>query len=171
MDSQRMPRAAHGFTLIELLVVLVIVGVVLTVAGLRMSGHSTYDQANTEARRLAALVKLAGEQAILNGTPVGMRIDTDGYRFLAQDQDKWTPSSDPLLRPRNFPSTVDARLDVEGGRNNTDMATDTPQVLLLPDGEMTAFKLELSDLQGRALINVTASATGDVQVNLPDQGQ
>ena len=64
--STETPRPARGFSLIELLVVVLLVGIILTMATLAVGPTTGADDSAAEARRLAALLELAREQAVLH---------------------------------------------------------------------------------------------------------
>ena len=167
MDGAKTNRAARGFTLIELLVVLVIIGIILTVAGLSLGGPSQRQQADEEAQRLAALISLANQQAVLETTQLGLRVERDGYYFVTLIKGKWQPSDDELLRRRHLPAGIQTQLNVEGLAANTAPKHDAPQVLVLPDGEMTPFEVELNDGRGTVFATVKGSAMGQITVEPP----
>ena len=125
--SRRSPRRMRGMTLIEMLVVVVIIGIVLAFTTLS-GGPDTQRQLRLDAERLAALLEIAHEQALLGGSPIRFEIDTQGWRFLVRDQRSWRPvQGDADLRPRpwNIPTQVDLRradgqAGVEFGRDPID---------------------------------------------------
>lgn len=94
--------AARGFTLLELLVVLVIAGLLLgLVAFNAMPGERK--ALENEAQRIALLLQLARDEAIVRNRPIAFEAEPDRYRFLIRDNDKWqTLSQDDLLREREF---------------------------------------------------------------------
>lgn len=95
-------RLARGFTLLELLVVLVIVGVMLGVVSFNAMPSSRQALEN-EARRIALLLQLARDEAIVRNSPVAFEADTERYRFLLRTNKVWTPlDKDDLLRERAF---------------------------------------------------------------------
>lgn len=94
--------AARGFTLLELLIVLVIAGILLGMVALNaMPGERQALQ--TEAQRIALLLQLARDEAIVRNRPIAFEADANRYRFLIRDDSKWqTIGEDELLREREF---------------------------------------------------------------------
>ena len=96
--------AARGFTLIELLVVLVIVGITLGVAAFNAM-PSERQALQNEAQRIALLLQLARDEAIVRNRPIAFEAETERYRFLVRDDNNWkiiTQGQDDLLREREF---------------------------------------------------------------------
>ena len=74
-------RTAAGFTLLELLVVLVIAGIMLGAIALNaVPGDRQVVQ--SEAQRVALLLQLARDEAIVRNRPIAFEADQDRYRFL-----------------------------------------------------------------------------------------
>lgn len=139
------PRAA-GFTLLELLVVIVIVGVMLTFASLSIGDGGQGARIENEARRLAALIGLAGEEAVLNGRELGLRFDEESYYFLRFEDGEWRPvGDDPQLRRRVLAADLAVQLVLEGlpvalGDEPEPLV---PHLFLASSGERTPFLLEV----------------------------
>jgi general secretion pathway protein H len=96
---------ARGFTLIELLVVIVILAVAAGIVSL--SAAPSEDRLLAiEMDRLAALFRLAHNEAKVQGRPLTWEADTSGYRFLAGDEVRGEKADDPL-RPRSWPFPVE----------------------------------------------------------------
>lgn len=100
-------KKAAGFTLLELLVVLVVVGVMLGLV--TVSSIPNKQQAlQRDAQRIALLLQLAREEAIVRNTQVAFELDNDRYRFYVKNNNvnsdnKWLPLSDnDLFREREF---------------------------------------------------------------------
>ncbi|GGY24813.1 type II secretion system minor pseudopilin GspH [Pseudoduganella albidiflava] len=95
----------RGFTLIELLVVLVIIGFTLglVMANMAPSGRQAMQQ---EAQRVALLLQLARDEAIVRNRPIAFEAGTQGYRFLVREGREWkTLPQDDMLRERAFKRT------------------------------------------------------------------
>jgi general secretion pathway protein H len=94
---------ARGFTLLELLVVLVIAGIMLGVVTL--TGLPNERQAlQKDAQRIALLMQVARDEAIVRNRPIAFEAEGDRYRFLIRDDNnEWSPvTTDDLLRERDF---------------------------------------------------------------------
>ncbi|MEA5097972.1 MAG: GspH/FimT family pseudopilin [Burkholderiaceae bacterium] len=95
----------RGFTFIELLVVLVIAGIALGLTALNAMPNER-QALQGEAQRIALLLQLARDEAIVRNRPVAFEVEGDRYRFLAYDNQQWQPlAQDELLRERSFRHT------------------------------------------------------------------
>ncbi|MDQ2696257.1 MAG: type II secretion system minor pseudopilin GspH [Pseudomonadota bacterium] len=156
------PRPA-GFTLLEVMVTLVLVGILTTLAVLSVGGRSDQERLAEEARRLAALLELNHQEAMLKGERRGVRFTATGYDFLTLDRDgQWQPADDaPLLKPRRLPAGMYLILTVEGRPVAFQAGEADPQVLLYENGEVTPSTLEL-DADSGAGFTLSVTLTGDV---------
>lgn len=139
-------RRAAGFTLLELLVVLVIAGIMLGMVSFNaMPGEQQVLQ--KDAQRIALLLQLARDEAIVRNRPIAFEADPERYRFLLRDGNTWqTLQQDDLLREREFsrspvnlsisPMTAqgDGPLRVVFGRE----PVDNPFVLTIASGQAQA---------------------------------
>ncbi|WP_442784983.1 GspH/FimT family pseudopilin [Actimicrobium sp. GrIS 1.19] len=95
----------RGFTLLELLVVMVIAGVMLGMVSFNAM-PSPRQVLENEARRIALLLQLARDEAIVRNTPVAFEADSERYRFLVRTNQTWQAiEKDDLLREREFKRT------------------------------------------------------------------
>ncbi|MEC4722602.1 GspH/FimT family protein [Noviherbaspirillum sp. CPCC 100848] len=95
-------RAARGFTLLELLVVLIIAALLMGVVAFNaMPGERQALQ--NEAQRIALLLQLARDEAIVRNRPIAFEADNSRYRFLIREENQWQLlGEDDLLREREF---------------------------------------------------------------------
>lgn len=101
VGSRKVHRSS-GFTLLELLVVIVIAGITLGVVSLNAFPDDRKVM-QEEAQRIAVLLQLTREEAILRNRPTAFEADANSYRFLVHDESGWQPlSQDDMLRPRAF---------------------------------------------------------------------
>ena len=102
MPATRASRKVSGFTLVELLVVMVIVGVTLGLASLNAIPSPRQDLQN-EAQRIALLLQLARDEAIVRNRLVAFEANPERYRFIVRHETGWAPvTQDDLLRERTF---------------------------------------------------------------------
>lgn len=97
----------RGFTLIELMVVLAIIAV-LTVVSTTLVSSNDASRAETEAKRLAALLELAAAESRASGETLSWRPEPRGYAFWHRDEDgEWVrfPATSPY-RPRALAGEV-----------------------------------------------------------------
>jgi len=105
-----------GFTLIELLVVIVIIGIVLTMAGLSMGVLGRDNEIEDQAKRLQAVLEQVREESELQGRDVGLLIEKDGYSFMRYDYPTrhWQMmNNDELTAYRKLPEGLKFRLWLE----------------------------------------------------------
>jgi general secretion pathway protein H len=135
----------RGFTLLELLVVLLIIGIIVSFAGLSI-GQRSSRVVHDEAERLNGLFQMASDEAVMDGRELAVEFAEDGYQFLELNQDnKWVPiEKDNLFRKRELPPDIKLDLVVEGAEASFKDKKTLPKVFVLSSGELTAFTLTLS---------------------------
>lgn len=95
-------RPSRGFTLLELLVVMVIVGITLGMVSFNAMPDERQVLQN-DAQRIALLLQLARDEAIVRNRPIAFEAEADRYRFLLRDGKTWqTLQQDDMLREREF---------------------------------------------------------------------
>jgi len=124
-------RISSGFSLLELLVVVFIIGILATMFTLSVGVTGGDQELEREVDRLRAVVRLASEEAIMQGREIGMRFYTDGYEFAAyyedfveyhdpddeddRDRSEWTMlSQEELLGPRKLSDDIVLELEIDG---------------------------------------------------------
>lgn len=170
-------RRTPGFTLLELLVALLIIGITLTLLTLKASPRQ--QGVSEEGRRLAALLNLAREEAILNSGEMALELDSTSYRFSRLTNNAWQPlTDDETFRGRTLPPGLTMRLTMEGqelplsplgeGEGKTDPDQEGPaRVYLLSSGEVSPFTLTITDPAAGTECLLTVTPADQVQVTLP----
>lgn len=129
----------RGFTLMEIMVVLVLISILTSLAVLSVGGGPR-DRLAEEGQRLAALVELQQQEAILTGEIRGVQFGRQGYAILSLDeQGAWVPpnATDTLIR-HALPEDMALGLWVDQRPAPLEKIS-FPQVLLLNSGEITDF--------------------------------
>ena len=171
------PRRSAGFTLLELMVVLVLIGIIFSFAVLSLRGTDISDLMERETRRLATLLELAADEAILRGEELAVNFTDDGYEFLVLQDNSWQSSGDDgLLKAYSLPADIELRLEVENElpelnsfarQEDEDSEADeeeklTPQVFILSSGEVTPFTVTFMSFLSEYRYHLTATLLGKV---------
>jgi general secretion pathway protein H len=106
-------RGELGLTLVEMLVVLAIIAVMAGAVAMSI-GSGTGRTAEAEARRLAARLELAGDEAMVSGSTVGFAWDRGSYRFMTLKAGKWQDDAAPALEPHSLPAGLAIDADITG---------------------------------------------------------
>lgn len=125
--GRRVRGRQRGFTLVEMMVALLIAAVLAGTLMLAVPDQSR--SLRYEADRLARLMAIAREEALLRGAPVRFEANSERYRFVVWLDRAWWPlSDDPALRERLWlaPTTLaleraDGQRVIEFGREQVDM--------------------------------------------------
>lgn len=153
----------RGFTLLEVMVVLLLIGIITGFAVLSVRGASPEERLEAAARKLAALIEINQQEAVLFGEQRGVRFTATGYGFMVRaGDDEWRYREDAGLQTKvELPAEFSLHLWVEGQPANLSDPPPKPQVLLLSSGESTEFSATLSAEYVRGY-----SLSGDILGNL-----
>jgi general secretion pathway protein H len=126
------------------MVVIVIIGVLFSMAALSVS-TSTDQSVEAEAKRFAALMKLASEEAIINTREMILEVDKRQYRFLVLSDQGFVhvEEGDKVFRPRELPDNLEIKLRLEDQSISFDglEAENLPKIGIFSSGEMTPFSI------------------------------
>ncbi len=157
------PRKSHGFTLIEILVVVVIVATIVGTVVLSMGLVGDDRELDTERNRVASLIEVAQDEAMMQGREFGIEFMQTSYRFVEFDPFTFQWSEvpfDDLFRLRELPEEMEFDLFIEGQRisleldprqfsdpeeddSPTGFMDYEPHVFVFSSGEATPFELRI----------------------------
>ena len=182
-------RYTRGFTLIEILVVVIIIATIVSIALLSMSLVGDDRELDTERQRLAAIIEIAQDEAMLQGREFGIEMMRSGYRFVEFDPltSQWAEvPGDDLLRQRELPEGMEFELYVEDKRipleldprqfedpEEQDMSGSIedyePHLFLFSSGDATAYEIRLRrDINDQELV-MRGDIFGDIEFANPDE--
>lgn len=146
---------------------LVIIGIMSSFAVLQI-GDRGADWLKDEVKRIEILVKLAREEAILEGREYALAFSQQGYAFYQFDEETegWLPvSDDPTLKERSFPEGLEYALVIEDQELPlAEKLPETPQVFLYSSGEVTPFGVEFSvDEEETDKLEISFDALGRIK--------
>ena len=158
-----------GFTLLELLLVLTLMAFLFSTVKIPDLTKDPFDLVENEAQKVAHLVDLASEYAVLNNALLGFAVKEQQYAFLAYDGERWIEIPEaPFIRSelaenlqlsiqldglewqeQNMLSAIEwiNEDDKEELLSEQDELADEvflfPQVFILPSGEISPFDLDI----------------------------
>jgi general secretion pathway protein H len=185
------PHRRAGFTLVEILVVLVIIGIITAVALLSFGILGNDRGLDREARRMATIIEMVTDEAMLQGRDYGLEILTGGYRFVELDPllNQWLEvTGDDLMKPRTLEEGTEFELYVEDHKvllqaraKETKSQTDEdqpardltddylPHILILSSGDVTPFELRIRRDLDQQEVTLTMSLAGELDVSTGDE--
>lgn len=182
MNSRRRSR---GFSLIEILVVIVIIAIVSGIALLSLGLLGQDRELETEAQRLASLVGVAQDEAMMQGREFGLEFMTGSYRFVEFDPlvSQWAEIiGDELYRTRHLPEDVEFNLYLEGQHVALEIdpaeieevdpdepvrnaiKTYSPHLMIFSSGDVTPFELTIARRLADQTITLQGNLTGNIEI-------
>ena len=155
----RVSAVHRGFTLVELLVVLFIISIVTSVALLSISRNEQKDM-ESYANEVTQMLTLAEQQAMLQPTVIGFRINQNTLQFTtmgtqANNKPQWSAINDSVLKARSIPSNYDVRIEMGNEKNN-------PQIVISSNGDLTPFTIYIGKRGKKPSFVIKGDADGNV---------
>ncbi len=157
---------------------LFIIGIVVSFATLSTGVSGRDSDVEQSVQRLAALMRLAGEESVLESAELSFELQDLDYRFLIFRGEDWTPMEDEILTAQELPEGLDPDLQLEGRTvvltapdKEKDKKAPHPQVVFLSSGEVTPFTLTLDDTLGTNRYVVKGTADGEITVKWGDRNE
>jgi general secretion pathway protein H len=128
----------RGFTLIEILIVIVIIGITVGFALITFGDFGESRRVLFSAEQLVNTLKLAQQQAVLETSTLGLRIDKNSYQILRfQNASHWEPVSNKgIFKVTYFPQNTVISL-----KTNNKSLQGSPSIIINSSGDMTPFTL------------------------------
>lgn len=148
-----------GFTLIEILIVMVIIGITIGFAMLAFGDFGEGRRILASAEQLVNTLKLGQQQAILETSTLGLRINSQNYQLLKY-QNGWAPFSNKgIFKVTTFPTNTIVNLKT--GFNPT---SSTPSIIINASGDMTPFVLTIGSVKEPEIATITGYHNGTLQL-------
>lgn len=177
-------RKQYGFTLVEILVVVIIIATISGLALLSINLIGDDRELDTERKRLATLIEVAQDEAMLQGREFGLEIMTSTYRFVEFDPFayQWSEiSDDELFRLRQLPDGMEFELYIEDKRVVLDndpkefedpdkagmsltVETYAPHVFVFSSGESTSYEIRLKRPLNDQQLVMRGNVLGDIEL-------
>lgn len=177
-------RKQFGFTLIEILVVVIIVATISGIALMSMGLIGDDRELDTERKRLATLIEVAQDEAMMQGREFGLELMTSTYRFVEFDpfSSQWSEIlGDDLFRLRKLPDGMEFELYVEDkrvllendpkefedpdeGGMSLSVESYTPHVFVFSSGESTSYEIRLRRPTNDQQLVMRGNVLGEIEL-------
>lgn len=181
-------KPERGFTLIEILVVIVIIATIVSLALLSIGIIGDDRELDTERTRLATIIEVAQDEALMQGREFGVEFTTNAYRFVEFDPftRQWgLVQGDDLFRLRSLPEGMEFELFIDDKRISlnqepaelddpddndpvSEVQTYAPHLFLFASGESTAFEIWLRRYSPRQELAMRGDVLGNIEFDVED---
>ncbi|MBU0484750.1 MAG: type II secretion system minor pseudopilin GspH [Proteobacteria bacterium] len=152
LKNKKAGLTQQGFTLLELIVVVLLIGIITSFVTLSIGSRS--DKIDTEARRLVALLNLAGDEAVMSAREYAADFTPTTYRFMEYGRDGWQDlgeNGDDVLRSRSLAEGISFKLEIAGEPVDFERSAlveerkDPVGIFLFSSGEVSPFEITITD--------------------------
>ena len=144
---------------------MVIFAIIVTMTTISI-GDPQVKRMQQNSERVATLIQLAKEQAIFNSQDYALSIWESGYAFYILNENGWIPvNNDRIFRQRKLPDGLQFNLyldDIKVILTQEDKKE--PQVFITSDGEISPFKLDITDRRDWRF-QIEFDEIGDFEIN------
>ncbi len=153
-----------GFTLIEILIVIVIISIVSGIAALTLS-RNQQKQYESLANRLAHVITLAEEEAMLRPATLGLAFKPDGFQFFEyhpktnHNKIPWHPLTDPIFGLHRIAQNTEITLFIQNKKVDL---SGQPQIIISMSGDIAPFIILIGKKEQLPLYQVIGYANGTV---------
>jgi general secretion pathway protein H len=177
---QMRTRRSDGFTLIELLVVVFLIGLISGFAVLSINALGNDRDIDEQIRRLQYQLRMASEESVVQGRPIGVQFEQGKYLFLIAGKSEWLEitnnkalRSQQLLRGWKFELQLGGQ-DFSLTKTETETETETedsktkplPQIIFFSSGEIYPFELLVVDLDNTPRYRIWYGEDGVIAMEL-----
>jgi general secretion pathway protein H len=140
-------RRGAGFSLLELLVAIAILVSVTGLALLASGGGASERRGSAEMDRFALKFQLLCDRAVIESRLLGMALSVNAYEGSELTLDGWQSlGREESFRQLRLPEGWQWQLALEGALRELPLELPAePQLICLPDGRSTPFRLQLGD--------------------------
>ncbi|MFT4058401.1 MAG: type II secretion system minor pseudopilin GspH [Legionella sp.] len=153
-------RNKRGFTLIEIMIVIVIIGITVGFALIAFGDFGETKRILFAAEQLAHNLQLAQQQATLETSTLGLKIDNSSYQILQlQNNTQWAPVANKgIFKVNYFPNNTVITLNT-----NTLTHSGAHAIIINDSGDMTPFSLSFGTSKENKIATLLGTRNGDLK--------
>ncbi len=148
----------HGFTLIEIMIVLVIIGVMASVAMLKLTS-SNYSGFAADGVKISSTLEVLADESVYTNSVVACDITNDGFVCQGYKNGEWRDINMRSLISWPWPRNIQIKSIYISGRP----IKDDEKIRFFPNGNIPPMSFQFTD--GTHTAWVDGDMNGDFQVN------